>query len=295
MTIKSMTGFSRSSNSGAGFTWTMELKSVNNKGLDIRTKLPSFLDGFDLTLKKHIGKKLARGSVFFSLNCQQDGGSEKCHVDEDRLKTLFDVAQKYKDVEGVTPASLDGLLAVKGVVEILQKDITDSERKDLETLLLTEVDACLDQLVTAREDEGQRMENALRDQIKTITALTTSAKEAAHDRIQSMRDRFASQLEKLSGIAQPVPEERLAQEVAMLAVKADIREEIDRLYAHIEEAISLLDSGKPIGRRLDFLCQEFNREANTLCSKAGDVSLTRIGLDLKTTIDQFREQVQNIE
>ncbi len=295
MPLNSMTGFARCAGASAGHSWNLEIKSVNNKGLDIRTRFPHFLDGFDLTAKKIVSSKLTRGSVFLSLNIENDAGEGAFTINEDRLKCLIDVAARHSGAQGVQAASIDGLLAIKGVVEVSVPDISETQKKEVEKALTASLNEVLDDLCEARRDEGRRMEAVLLKQLDEIIQLTSSVKNIAGDRVASIEKRFLNQLQKLESTSKPIPEERLAQEVAIIAVKADIQEELDRLESHIEEARTLIAEHKPVGRRLDFLCQEFNREANTLCSKSGDANLTKIGLDLKTTIDQFREQIQNIE
>lgn len=295
MAINSMTGFARGAGSAHGFTWNWEVKSVNNKGLDVRTRLPSFLDGFDLKIKKTAAGTITRGSVFIALTVESDGDSETLVINEERLKALLEIAGKYSSAEGVVPPSLDGLLVVKGVVDVSTREMCEEERTQLEGALLDSFTDVVKELAQARSDEGARMQLVLNEQILEIETLSVKAREYSGDRNQAMYDRYKSQLAKLEGLEKPIADDRIAQELAVLAVKADIQEELDRLDSHVEEAKSLLSQGKPVGRRLDFLCQEFNREANTLCSKSGDSELTKIGLDLKVLIDQFREQVQNIE
>lgn len=295
MTLASMTGFTRRGGEMGPFRWNWELKSVNNKGLEVRTKIPSFLDGFDIEIKKIISSSLARGSVFMNLQIDRSADSERFVVNEARLKDLVEIAARYSDKPGVAPARVDGLLAVKGVIELVSDEPTDDELTELKTALHNDLKLLIADLVDARRAEGQRMEDFLAKQLVEMRNLLEAAKIAVGDRDVAMRDRFAAQVKKLEQSSKPVSDERLAQEVAILAVKADIQEEFDRLESHFEEAASLIIETKPVGRRLDFLCQEFNREANTLCSKSGDAKLTKIGVDLKVLIDQFREQVQNIE
>ena len=295
MGLTSMTGFARRAGSSAGFRWNWEVKSVNNKGLEVRCKFPSFLDGFDLAIKKHVSGALARGSVFINLSVERDGDDAAFVVNEDRLKSLIDVAAKYGGAKGVAQASIDGLLAIKGVVDLTANETTEEERKALEKALLADLTQLLSDVAAARAGEGERLAPMLTAQLDEIEALSIAARDAAGDRATAMQNRFRQQLAKLENSDKPVAEDRLAQEIAMIAVRADIQEELDRLDSHVIEARRLLASDKPVGRRLDFLCQEFNREANTLCSKANDSALTKIGLDLKALIDQFREQIQNIE
>jgi uncharacterized protein (TIGR00255 family) len=290
-----MTGFARRGGEIAAFRWNLEIKSVNNKGLEVRLKNPSFLDGFDLELKKRVSAALTRGSVFLNLFVEYQQEDQLFSINEERLSALADVAKRYKGVAGLEPARLDGLFAVRGVIEEASSEPSEDEVTLLKQNLLTELDILLADLVSARRDEGERMKVFLAGQLGEMRTLVKAAKEAAGDRSQAMQNKFMAQLQKLENIAKPVPEDRLAQEIALLVVKADIQEELDRLESHFNEGEKLLELGEPVGRRLDFLCQEFNREANTLCSKANDATLTKIGVDLKVLIDQFREQVQNIE
>ncbi len=295
MPLNSMTGFARGAGAAVGHNWNLEIKSVNNKGLDVRTRFPSFLEGFDLEVKKIVSGKLTRGSVFVSLNIEADENSSGFSVHEERLQALVSVAQRFSGVEGIEPASIDGLMAIKGIVEVSSAELADEDKKTLIVELKTSLLAVVKDLQQTRADEGKRMESFLFGQIDEIERLTQEAKQMSGNRIEAMNARFQMQLEKRTKTDKPVSDERLAQEIAVLAVKSDIQEEIDRLESHIEEARNLLSEKKPVGRRLDFLCQEFNRETNTLCSKSSDTKLTKVGLDLKTTIDQFREQIQNIE
>lgn len=290
-----MTGFTRQGGSLEPFRWNWEIKSVNNKGLEIRTKLPAFLDGFDIELKKRVSTRLTRGSVFLNLQIERSGDAERFVVNEDRLEELITIVGRYSERRGLAPARLDGLLAVKGVVDLLNAEPADDELDALKTALLDHLDGTLGGLVAAREAEGTRMQAFLEAQLANMRQLLEDARVAVGDRDVAMKKRFEAQLKKLQNTDKPVSEERLGQEIAIMAVKADVQEEFDRLSSHFDEAQKLLASKKPVGRRLDFLCQEFNREANTLCSKSNDTVLTRIGVDLKVLIDQFREQVQNIE
>jgi len=295
MTLKSMTGFARRTDSNEHFAWVWEVKSVNNKNLDARVRVPSLLDGFDIAAKKAITAKVTRGTVFANLSLSKEGDAASLSVNEGKLEALIKVAQKHSATDGVRPASIDGLLAVKGIIEESQDDLSEDERAALENALTESLNECLDGLNAARSGEGARIQTVLDQQLSAINDLAQKARNDNGDRLEAMQNRFKQQLEKLTGVKKPVDEERLAQEIAMLAVKADIMEELDRLDSHVVEAESLLSSTKPVGRRLDFMCQEFNREANTLCAKSGDTNLTKTGLEIKVLIDQFREQIQNIE
>ena len=295
MTMNSMTGFARGAGAALGHQWNWEIKSVNNKGLDVRARVPSFLDGYDLEVKKLASAEVTRGSIFIGLTVETTTDEGALVINENRLNQLADMAATYADHPGVAPATFDGLLAVKGVLEVQSKAADEETLSALQSGMTTSLAEVLMDLKQARADEGARMHAVLSGQLAEVARLAGEARHLAGDRTQAMQDRFRGQLAKLENVEKPVPEERIVQELALLAVKSDIQEELDRLDSHVEEARSLLAANKPVGRRLDFLCQEFNREANTLCSKSGDSALTKIGLDLKVLIDQFREQVQNIE
>jgi len=295
MTMNSMTGFARGAGAALGHQWNWEVKSVNNKGLDIRARVPSFLDGYDLAVKKLVSAEITRGSVFLALNVEVNADEGALAINENRLNQLAEMAAKFADRPGVGPARFDGLLAVKGVLEVKSQQLDEVALETLQSSITCSLADVLTDLKKARGEEGARMHAVLSDQLTEVARLAAEARSLAGDRTQAMQDRFRSQLAKLENVEKPVPEERIVQELALLAVKSDIQEELDRLDSHVEEARSLLAADKPVGRRLDFLCQEFNREANTLCSKSGDSAMTKIGLDLKVLIDQFREQVQNIE
>ncbi len=293
MTLKSMTGFARVKGEGAGHNWYWELKSVNAKGLDVRCRVPSFLDGFDVAVKKYVNNALNRGSVYVNLDIDREQTDDRLKINHSRLASLIEAAKNAP--AGAEPARLDGLLSIKGVVEIDMPVMDEETRKKLENLLLESLREAVATLINARASEGERTAVFLNEQMDTIESLVQDAEQSAGARLENIQDRLRQNVAKLLEADPPVSEDRLAQEVALLAVKADVREEIDRLKSHIIDARELLASGKPVGRRLDFQAQEFNREANTLCSKSGDKDLTKTGLDLKVTIDQFREQIQNIE
>lgn len=293
MTISSMTGFARVSGQSEDFHWVLELKSVNNKGLDVRVRVPSFLDGFDIQLKKQVMGALTRGSVFVSLNVERHGSADEFILHEDRLATLIETAKQYEAQLG--KVSLDGLLAVRGVVDLRPSVMDDALIEQLSKDIGASLDKGLAQLSDVRQREGGALNQVLLDQLGHITEIISVVEVMIKDRPEMIQNRFKEQLAKLEGQLPAVSEERLAQEVALLVVKMDISEEIDRLKLHDREFRKLLAEGGVQGRRLDFLCQELHREANTLCSKSGDGKLTALGLDLKTTIDQMREQVQNIE
>ena len=295
VTISSMTGFARISGEADGYTWNWEVRSVNGRNLDARLRLPSGFDTLETDLRAALNARFARGH--FSINLHADRGASAQSVRLNR--EVFDqIALIVRDLErtpGTQPAGLDGLLGLRGVLEVSEPDETEDEKNQRGAEVLASFNEAIDALEATRHEEGARIGQILVAQIEEISELGARAAKAAAARSEKMRERLSTQVKTLLAETSAVPEDRLAQELALLVVKADVSEEIDRLNAHVESARELLSGGGAIGRRLDFLCQEFNREANTICSKAGDVALTRIGLDLKVLIDRVREQVQNIE
>ncbi len=293
MTTSSMTGFARVTGHCAGFRISMEIKSVNGRGLDPRIRVPSMLDGFDLVLKKHIAKMLHRGSVSLTLSLESEKGEDSFQINEDRLSQLIAFSTRIHRTSGLA-TQLDGLLALPGVIGVGQANLDEDGRAFLEAELLVLLDKGLKDLVESRLREGRSLHCLLEGQIDEIAQLIAEAEESADADIHAIRDRLKVRIASLLD-QNSLDLDRMEQELAILALRHDVREELDRLNAHVKEARTLLMTDGPKGRRLDFLAQEFNREANTLCSKAAGTGLTRIGLALKTIIDQFREQVQNVE
>ena len=296
MTVKSMTAFARAAGEAPACHWSWEVKSVNSKGLDIRFRMPPGFDAIDIAVRERTAKRLSRGNLFIALTLKWREDAAEVRINEGLLEKLSGLAPTLKsafpDASGL---SLDGVLGLKGVVEVIDAGENDGVREGLSEPLLASFDEALDNLVSMREEEGARMADVLLGQIDEIETLQGQAASSAETQPEAIKARMTAQIaEVLSGEAN-VTEDRMAQEIALLVTKADIREELDRLNAHIAAARNLLGQNVPIGRKLDFLCQEFNREVNTICSKAQDVKLTGIGLDLKAVIEQFREQVQNIE
>ncbi len=294
MALYSMTAFARADVEHAGWRGIFEVKSVNGRGLEVRVRVPAILDGFDIHLRKHAGTRLGRGTVFVNLTLQETDPASDFKIDEARLARLVALAGTLRDRPEIAPARLDGLMRLPGVIESGSKPLDRDERAALEAVLHDAFDEALGALIEAREREGRALEEALGHALGRIDELVARAESAAAARLPAIRDRLAARLAELIDMNRIDPR-RLEEEAALLALKLDVREEIDRLEAHLAEARSLIAGGSPVGRRLDFLAQEFNREANTLCAKASDTGLTRIGLALKAAIDQFREQVQNVE
>ncbi|MEE2692254.1 MAG: YicC/YloC family endoribonuclease [Pseudomonadota bacterium] len=294
MTVSSMTGFARAEGVHEGRRWSWEVKSVNGRGLETRFRLPPGLDHIEPDLRKAAAERLSRGSLNALLSLDKPAAAGLPRVNEAALEEVLKLIEMIgARIETDRPRA-EGVLAVRGVMEQDDGEENEEARAALGKALVAGFAGTLDRLAQARRDEGAKLKAVLAAQIDEIERLSALARAHAETSPAAIRDRVAAQLkELLAGAA--LPEERLAQEAALLAVKADVREELDRLAAHAEQARTLLASPEPVGRRLDFLTQEFNREANTLCSKAQDMALKRLGLDLKTVIDQLREQVQNVE
>ncbi len=298
MTVASMTGYARAEGRDALGSWVWEAKSVNGRGLELRLRLPPGLDALDPVAREAATRTLKRGNIQLSLNLTAVSEAPAVRINAPLVRQLAGLAAELGPLyPHIQPASWDGLLAIKGVLESVGTDEVQSEegRQAREAAIKESLIDALDQLAAMRLSEGQRIKAVLLDQLAEISTLSERAGATAGLRPEAVKERMRAQLAAIIDSQPSLTDERIAQEVAMLAVKADIREELDRLRAHVGAARELLAAGGAVGRKLDFLSQEFNREANTLCSKAQDVELTRIGLDLKAVIDQFREQVQNIE
>lgn len=294
--VASMTGFARATGNTTGAaTVVWELRSVNGKGLDVRLRLPPGWDSLEQAARDLISKRLTRGSVSGTLTVTESAqAAASVTLNQPLLQQLMEMAADLPP--HIAPPAFDGLLHVRGVLVTAEEAVLDDEaRAARDAAALAVLAEAVTALVAARAEEGRRLSGVLTAQLATIEDLVGRAAVSATARAAAAPDRLRAQIAELLGNGAPVSEDRLAQELALLAVRQDIREELDRLHAHVAQARELLASGVSSGRRLDFLCQEFNREANTLCSKAQDVDLTRIGLDLKAVIDQVREQVQNIE
>lgn len=291
-----MTGFARADGSTPTCSWAWEAKSVNGKGLDVRLRLPRGFDVLDALARERVNKRFKRGNISLTLDLTWTRPLAQVRVNDAVLDQILAAADKVQAAHpDARPPSVDGLLGLRGVLEQIDDEPSADEREALEDELLAGLDQTLDQLIDGREAEGQRLGGVLHDQLADIETLAEQASEIAALAPDAIRARLIEQVEALTHDIAALDPERLAQEAALIMTKADVREELDRLSAHIAAARDLLGEGEPVGRRLDFLCQEFNREANTLCSKSSDTELTRIGLELKAVIEQFREQVQNIE
>jgi uncharacterized protein (TIGR00255 family) len=290
----SMTGFARVEGRHADWRWQFEGRSVNGKSLDVRLRLPPGLDALEAPIRERMSRKLKRGNIQVTLDLVRETPTAVARINEPMLRELADAARRLAaDLELGQP-SLDALLQVKGVVEVAESASDEAAIAARNAAMLDSVDRLADELASARAAEGARIETVLAAAVGRISVLTDAARAAPGRSPEAVKQRIAEQVARLKDEAGLDPD-RLHQEALLIAVRADVQEEIDRLDAHIESARDLLASAEPVGRKLDFLAQEFNREANTLASKAADRELSRIGLDLKAVIDQFREQVQNVE
>lgn len=299
MTLKSMTGYAATSGSitleTISFAWTWDLRSVNGKTLDLRLRAPQHLVELDQLTRKASQAKLARGNLQAHLQLDTARRAEVLQINEEALATVLAVSKKLADTHNLAPVTLDGLLSIRGVLDLRTQDETGIDRTALLDAIMVDFNLALDGLIRSRAKEGEGLKQALLTVLREIEALIARAESAPERTPEAIRERLAASLSALGAVPHGLSEERLYQEALMLAAKADIREELDRLTIHVASARELISSGEPAGRQLDFLSQEFNREANTICSKANDIATTHIGLALKSSIDQFREQIQNVE
>lgn len=295
--LSSMTGFARVEGVVGALSWVFEARSVNGKGLDVKLRLPSGFDRLDQPLRQAAAARFKRGNVSVSISINRENASGGYRLNRSLVEQILGLGRELEAM-GAPPQELGSLLAVRGVIESGDDGAAAGESEDREAALaaiLAAADGVFDALLAARREEGARLLTTLTGHLDEIERLSHEAAGTAGARVEGLRSRLRQQLESLLEASPPLSEERLAQELALLATKIDVREELDRLSAHIASARSMLSEGGAIGRRFDFLCQEFNRESNTLCSKSSDVALTNIGLSLKVAVDQLREQVQNIE
>ena len=291
--MASMTGFARAEGDELGISWVWELKSVNGKSLDLRIRLAPGFDALEPALRAVLAQRFRRGNISAALAVTRTAPAA-LRVNRDALAQLVSLMHELAGEINAAPPRLDGLLALRGIVETVEDDeeaVIESRR----SAVLGSWETALDRLSAARAEEGARLALLLRDQLEEMAAFVRAAEACAAAQPEAIRERLNKMLASLADLVPGLPEERVAQEMALLVTRSDVREELGRLHAHIEQARDLLQQGEAVGRRLDFLCQELNREANTLCSKSADIGLTRVGLSLKAAVEQFREQVQNIE
>jgi len=295
MVLQSMTGFARASSDVAGALVAWEVKSVNGKSAEVRFRLPPGFERLEPVLRQILQKTFARGSFQATLTVSRPALPIQPVVNEPFLRELAALAKRLEEQFGTAPATADGLLAVRGVLDVPEAVESEESRAMLDEAIAAVFGKVLGELEVARRNEGAALGTLLRSHLDQMEALTLRAEADSSRDPRMIRERLAEQVRLLMDTAAGLDEARLHAEAAFLATKADIREEIDRLRTHVASGRVLLEEGGPIGRKLDFLAQEFNRESNTLCSKSNAASVTAIGLELKSVVDQFREQVQNLE
>ena len=297
--IASMTGYARAQGADDRRRWVWEARSVNGRNLEIRCRVPQGFDRLENPSRTAVGGRLKRGNVSLTLTLTSERQSSPLRINRPLLAELASLVEEVRKSTGAAAPAADGLLRVRGVIEEEEDEgQTEEQLAILDKALSATLDEVLKALVAARAAEGKALAKVIDGHIIEIEGLCRRAAERAQAQIGTVRARFESQLAELMGRVPQLSEERFAQEVALLVGKADVREELDRLAAHIAQARTLLAEARadnPVGRKFDFLCQEFNREANTLCSKSADIELTRIGIDLKGAVERMREQVQNVE
>jgi uncharacterized protein (TIGR00255 family) len=295
MALSSMTGFARSHGVCGSYAWAWEIKSVNGKGLDLRLRLPSGWEVVEAAARTHAAEALSRGSIQASLTMDRSGAAPAVHVNTAVLEAVLAAARQLSRRVEASPPTLDGLLALRGVIEIGDAAESEEERQSAEAAVTAGFAEAIAALAEMRRHEGVTLAHVLSARLDEIAALTARAELVPGRRPEAIRARLAEQVAALLAQSDRFDPDRLHQEAILIATKADVREELDRLAAHVAQAKALIEKGGSIGRRLDFLAQELNREANTLCAKSNDVELTNIGLELKAAVEQFREQVQNVE
>ncbi|MEC9368305.1 MAG: YicC/YloC family endoribonuclease [Pseudomonadota bacterium] len=294
MPISSMTGFASQDGSIGALQWRWDIRSVNGKGLDIRLRLPPGMEALEQQIRDCCKSRLARGNVAVSLNMQRENGAGTVRLNEAVLLQVAEAVRRAGELTGAAPPTIDGLLSIRGVLESGETEEDAEAQEARNKSMLEDLAVALGNLGQMRLAEGGRLETVLRSQISEIEALVARIEASPARTPKAIEARLKELLQRLRQ-DKALDADRLHQEAVLLATKADIQEEIERLRAHVAAALDLLDSKEPVGRRFEFLTQEFNREANTICSKSNDVELTRAGLALKAVIDQMREQVQNIE
>lgn len=295
MALSSMTGFARSHGTSGPYSFVWEIKSVNAKGLDVRLRLPPGWDAVEPPVRARAAEKLTRGTVYANLTLDRPGAQPVVRVNDAVLAAVIDTLKGLHGRIEAEPPRLDGILALKGVIEVAEAEESEDDRRAAEAALIASFGTALDGLVAMRRHEGDALGRLLGQRLDEIAALVARAEAAPGRKAEAVRQKLAEQVAALLETSERFDADRLHQEAILIASKADVREELDRLTAHVAQAKSMIAKGGAVGRRLDFLSQELNREANTVCSKSNDLELTNVGLELKSVVEQFREQVQNLE
>jgi uncharacterized protein (TIGR00255 family) len=295
MALSSMTGFARGQGLTGAYAWSWEIKSVNAKGFDLRFRLPAGWDAVEVLARARAAEKLSRGTVYANLAVERKGVQPTVKVNEPVLGAVLSTLKSLSGKVDAAPPSLDGILSLKGVIEVTEEDEREEDHRAAEAAIIAGFEQAVASLVAMRGAEGTTLGRLLSTRLDEIAALAERAEKAPGRKPEAIKARLAEQVATLLSATERFDSDRLHQEAVLLAAKADIREELDRLASHVGQAKKLLADGGAIGRKLDFLAQELHRESNTLTAKANDVDLTNIGLELKSVVEQFREQVQNLE
>jgi uncharacterized protein (TIGR00255 family) len=296
MTISSMTGFARADGSTDGLSWIWEARSVNGRGLDVRLRLPPGYEALEIPARDAVAKRFARGSISLSLSIEKQQTNGAIRLNEQVLADVIKAADRVSTLSGATKPDAAQLLMIKGVLEMSDQATEDVAARAVREKAITQnLDVALEKLGEARRAEGARLGGVIHDQISQIDQLAAAVRASPSRAPEAIMTRLRDAIGRLVDATAALDDQRLHQEAVLIATRADVEEELQRLAAHVAAARDILAERGSVGRKLDFLAQEFNREANTLCSKANAVDITRLGLQLKTVIDQFREQVQNVE
>jgi uncharacterized protein (TIGR00255 family) len=295
MTIQSMTGFARADGALGAITWHWEVRSVNNRGLDLRLRLPPGHEALEPKVREGIAQRLTRGSVSVTLSVAREAAQSQIRLNEAALAAVIATAERIRKDLGGAPPQAESLLALRGVLELVDEPEDEEQRAATQAAMLASLITALDGVIAARGAEGRRLGAVLDAQLTEIARLVGQIEASPARTPGAIKERLKEQVARLLETGQGLDPARLHQEAVLLATRADVEEELKRLKAHIEATRELMSEPGAVGRKLDFLAQEFNREANTLTSKAADAEIARLGLALKVVIDQMREQVQNVE
>jgi uncharacterized protein (TIGR00255 family) len=295
MALKSMTGFARSDGATGGTSWHWEVRVVNGRGLDVRLRLPPGYEGLEARVREAAARRLTRGNAGITLTVSRQEGISEIRLNETALAQVLAAAERVRALIGSEPPRVEAVLALKGVLEFVEATEGEQEAQTRFEAMLASLEKALDDVVAARAKEGARLRAVLPDQLAEVERLTSAIATSPARSPETIRQRLREQVDRLLDHSTPFDPARLHQEAVLLATRADIEEELQRLTVHVAAARDLLAADEPVGRKLDFLSQEFNREANTLCSKSNAAEITQMGLRLRAVIDQMREQFQNIE
>jgi len=293
--MKSMTGFGRADGSRGAASWYFEIRSVNGRGFDLRTRLPNGNEALEPRMRDFLLKRITRGNVTINLQFDKAVAAPEIRLNEVALAQVVAAAERVRQLTGGLPAATEGLLALRGVLEVVEPTETEDERAGRVAAMMATFETALDQFVENRAAEGARLAAVLAAEVAEIESLVERVRASPARKPETIAARLGEQIQRLLATSNTFEPERLHQEAVLVATRADVEEELQRLVVHIAAARDLLAETAPVGRKFDFLTQEFNREANTLCSKANDPDMSRCGQSMKVLIDQMREQVANIE